>query len=533
MLRPFFDVAMLAPGRQLTFRRVVVGHVLFVAAAAWLLVGSGKIDGLTTLGYVLLSLAMVEGAAVIGWRLTQLPKSQALEFLLVSPVQPRRVFAAEALVGLGRFALAWLAALPVFLAMLLFGFVAPLDLLPLFVLPFVWGTATAAALTAWVYEPVLVRRLGELLGLLGVLIYLVVGVLAGEHLVQWLQVLPDGLARFVYDAVLFGHTMNPFGVVRYWFAPDAVEWVAVERLTWVTAVGLGLLAVAGVRAAFRLKGHFHDRHYTPQSAGRQAQTRQIGDRPLSWWAVRRVMEYSGRVNVYLAGGFALVYAAYLVAGDAWPAWMGRLVFQLFDLWGGPPTVATAMSVLAAVPAVFQFGLWDSTAQNRCKRLELLLLTHLSGRDYWHASLAAAWKRGRAYLLVAGLLWAALAISGRVAWWEALAAAAGAGVLWATGFAVGFRSFATGYQTSGLASLFTLGLPLLLFGLLKAGWTTLAGLVPAGLCHLPVSSGVNWGWTVGMLGWLALAVWLTRTGLANCDADLRAWYDANQGKKAEG
>src|SRR5262245_31676239 len=119
MLRPFFEVAMLAPGRQLTFRRVVVGHTLFVAAATWVLVGSGVADGLTTLGYVLLSLAMVEGAAVIGWRLTQLPKSQALEFLLVSPVQPRRVFAAEALVGLGRFALAWLAALPVFLAMLL------------------------------------------------------------------------------------------------------------------------------------------------------------------------------------------------------------------------------------------------------------------------------------------------------------------------------------------------------------------------------------------------------------------------------
>ncbi|MEO2091319.1 MAG: hypothetical protein ABGY75_17810, partial [Gemmataceae bacterium] len=167
------------------------------------------------------------------------------------------------------------------------------------------------------------------------------------------------------------------------------------------------------------------------------------------------------------------------------------------------------------------------------RLELLLLTHLTGRDYWHASLAAAWKRGRAYLLVAGLLWAALAISGRVMWWEALAAAGGAGVLWAVGFAVGFRSFATGYQTSGLASLFTLGLPLLLFGLLKAGWTTAAGLVPAGLCHLPVSSGVNWGWVAGMVGWLGVAAWLTRTGLANCDTDLRAWYDANQGKKAEG
>ena len=38
MLKPFFTIAMLAPGRQLTFRRVAVAHTLIVAAlsyAAW------------------------------------------------------------------------------------------------------------------------------------------------------------------------------------------------------------------------------------------------------------------------------------------------------------------------------------------------------------------------------------------------------------------------------------------------------------------------------------------------------------------
>lgn len=533
MLRPFFAVAMIAPGRQLTFRKVVVGHVLFVTAAAWALVASGAAGGLTTFGYVLLALAMVEGAALVGWRLTQLPKSQALEFLLVSPVQPKRVFLAEAAVGVSRFLLVWLTGLPVFLALLLTGFTAPADAGPLLALPLVWGVAVAALVTAWVYEPVAVRRVGELLAGFGVLVYLIVGVLAGENLVRWLQLLPEGLGRFLFDAIMFGHQMNPFGVVRYWFAPDAVDWVARERLTVVTGIGLGLMTAAGLRAAFRLKGHFHDRHYKPLTTERAAQTERIGDRPLSWWAVRRVMEYSGRVNVYLAGGFAVLYAAYIVAGDAWPAWMGKLVFQLFDRWGGAATVATAMCVLAAVPAVFQFGLWDSTVQNRCKRLELLLLTHLTGRDYWHASLAAAWKRGRAYLGIAFLLWAALAVSGRVAWWEAAAALAGGLALWAFGFAFGFRSFATGTQTSGLASLFTLGLPLLLFGLLRAGWTTAAGFVPTGLCHLPVTSGVSGSWAVGLLGLLAAAAWLTRTGLTRCEADLRAWYDANQGKKAEG
>lgn len=533
MLRPFFALAMIAPARHLTFRRVVVAHVLFLAAAAWVVVANGGDSGPAVFGYVLLSLAMVEGAALVGWRLTQLPKSQALEFLLASPVQPRRVFAAEAAVGFSRFALVWLAGLPVFLLLVVSGLLAPADLGPLAGLPVVWGAAVAATLTAWVYEPVLVRRLGELVALLGILVYLVVGVLAGEHLLVWLNHLPAGLARLLFDAIMFGHTMNPFGVVRYWFAADAVDRIAAERLGWVTLAGAGLFAAAAARAAFRMKGHFHDRHYKPLTADRAAQTEAIGDRPLSWWAVRRVMEYSGRVNVYLAGGFAVLYAAYVVAGDHWPAWMGRLVFQLFDRWGGPATVATAMCVLAAVPAVFQFGLWDSTVENRCRRLELLLLTDLSARDYWHASLAAAWKRGRAYLGIAGLLWLALVVGGWCQWWHALAAAAGGAAVWAFGFAFGFRSFATGSQTSGLASLFTLGLPLVLFGLLKGGFVALAGFVPTGLCHLPVTSGVSWTWAAGLVALSAGTAWLTRTGLARCDADLRKWYDANQGHKAAG
>jgi len=84
-------------------------------------------------------------------------------------------------------------------------------------------------------------------------------------------------------------------------------------------------------------------------------------------------------------------------------------------------VAAAMCVMAAVPAAFQFGLWDPTVPARCKRLELLLLTELTGKDYSLASLAAAWRRGRGYLVISGVLWLALAVSGRAAWYEVLAA----------------------------------------------------------------------------------------------------------------
>lgn len=531
MLTPFFAAAMIAPGRQAAFRRAAVGHVLVVAALAWVAANRRTPDVLTGVGYLLLVLGLVEGAALVGWRLTQMPKSQALEFLLTSPVQPRRLFLAEALVGVARFALVCLAGLPVLGGLVFTGVVGPGDLAVLAVMPFVWGVVAGLGLTAWVYEPVGVRRAGELVGLAGVLVYLVVGVLAAENLARWLAELPGWAGHALFDAVVFLRDWNPFGVVKFWFDPATVRWVAWERFERVHLAAAGLAVVLGARAASRLRGHFHDRHYRPIDSSRKSQLDAIGDRPLSWWAVRRVMEYGGRVNLWLAGGFCLVYAAYLVAGDQWPAWMGRLVFQLFEGWGGPAGVATAMAVMAAVPAVFQFGLWDPTVQDRCRRLELLLLTDLSGRDYWHASRSAAWKRGRGYLVAAGLLWLALGLSGRNSWPEVVAAAAGGGLLWAFSFAVGFRLFSTAGQTNGAASAFTLGLPLVMAGLVRTGWGNAAAFVPTGLCYTPTGLGLSWAWGASAVGYAAATVWLARRSLARCDANLRRWYDANQGKKS--
>ena len=112
---------------------------------------------------------------------------------------------------------------------------------------------------------------------------------------------------------------------------------------------------------------------------------------MSWWAVKRVTEYSGRINLWLAGGFSILYAVYVVNRDQWPTWMGRQAFEIFDRMGGIPALATALVGLAAVPAAFQYGLWDSNRQDRCRRLELLLLTGLTARDYWEAATAAAWR----------------------------------------------------------------------------------------------------------------------------------------------
>jgi hypothetical protein len=531
MLAPFFTVAMLAPGRQLSFRRLVVLHVGLLAGLTALAVRSDSPTSLGTIAQILLAVGLVEGAALIGWRLTQLPKSQALEFLLVSPVQPRRLFAAEAIVGVARFALVTLAGLPVLGLMVFAGLADWADLVPLGVMPFVWGVIAGLGLTAWVYEPVWVRRFGEWLGLAGVLAYLVVGVVAGENLRLWLAALPEAVGEFLFQAVMFLHTMNPFGVIRYWFAPEKADWLAWSRLRDLHLFAGSLLAAFALRGAFRLKGHFHDRHYKPIDSSRASQLEAIGDRPLSWWAVRRVMEYSGRVNLWLAGGFALVYAAFLVAGDAWPTWMGRLVFLLFESWGGAPLVATALVVMAAVPAAYQFGLWDATVESRCKRLELLLLSELNGWDYCHAALAAAWKRGRGYLVGAAFLWVALAVSGRIVWWDALAAAVGALAVWAFAFAVGFYGFTSGHQTNGIASLLTLGLPMVLYGLWQAGLPGLASLVPTAAAFVPLKTGVTWPWAAGFGLTSAAAATIAWRSLVRCEAALRAWYDANQGRKS--
>ena len=528
MLKPFFVIAMQSRGRQSTFRRVVVLHCLLTGVLSLVASQAETASMLTNVGYGLLCLGIVEGAALIGWRLTQMPKSQALEFLLTSPIQPKRLFLAEAIVGVCRFALIQLAGLPIVGGLLFSGTVDPQDLLVLWVMPFAWGLVAGLLLTSWIYEPQVVKGIGQLVAFGGVLVYLVIGVMAAENLLLWLQQLPEWLGAFIYHSVRFFHDLNPFGIVRYWFSGDRVDWIARERFFGLHAFVVFLIVAATTRAAYRLRGHFHERHYKPIDSSRESQLDKIGDTPLSWWAVRRVMEYSGKVNLWLAGGFCLIYAAYIVAGDAWPPWMGKLVFQLFENWGGPPAIATACVVMATVPAVFQFGLWDATTQDRCRRLELLLLTDLDEQDYWRASLSASWKRGRGYLVSAILLWFALGMSGRNTWSEVMASACAACLVWVFSFAVGFRAFSTGKQTSVVSSLLVLGMPMILVGLLKLGFVSAANFLPVGLIYMPLKSGLTPAWFAAYCFMTVGTVGLSRYGLARCDAGLRRWYNNNQG-----
>jgi hypothetical protein len=353
-------------------------------------------------------------------------------------------------------------------------------------------------------------------------------VLAGENLKNWLHLISDDVERWVINGFLAFHRFNPFAVLLNWLEnADGYPW---RSMLWLEAGALVACGLFLLRSMGRLKGHFHDLHYQPAADLSGAKRRPVSERPLAWWAVKRVMNYSGRINLWLIGGFGILYAAFAVAGDFWPPWMGRRVFELCDQIGGLGGLATGLVVLAAVPAAFQYGLWDANAQDRCRRLELLLLTRLQARDYWDAAAAAAWRRGRGYFAVAVLMWLAAAFSGRAEFAQILAAMAVGVLLWSLYFALGFRAFSRGIQTNGLGMLLTLGLPLAAYVLYRASYGSLAAIVPPG--------GV-YGACVGRFGWTGLAgaalcalatLAMAREALAHCDRDLRRWYDLNHRRK---
>ena len=510
-IAPFFALAMLSPNRQRSFRTAVCGHVLLTGIISAAVLRDAHL--LPIAGQVLLIAGIVEGAVLIGWRLTQIPKSQALEFLLVSPIQPKRLLMAEAAVGFARTAFITLAGLPALGLLWTFGRIKPEDLFILIAMPSTWACFSGLAVTVWAYESRTARRVCEWIGLAGVLVYLVVGVLAGEHLQLWVSGLPESMRWWIMEVYGWLHTANPFAVMHYWFEPHRIADMAAERFFGLSLATVGCCGLLLMRGAYRLSGHFHDRHYRPLPEGVPDESDSPGDRPLAWWAVRRVMEYSGRVNIWLAGGFGALYAAYTVAGDNWPPWMGRLIFQMVESVGGIPALSAGLIVLAAVPACFQYGLWDSSVSDRCRRLELLLLTHLDGNDYWFASAAAAWRRGRGYFLVAGILWFAAWIAEKATIATVLASVVSGVLLWSLYFSLGFWSFARGRQANGLGMLLTLGVPLITVILVKNGWPELAALTPSGNVWSAMAVGPTSAWLFGALlgGSAALALWLALRG----------------------
>jgi hypothetical protein len=540
MIYPFFALAAQSPTRQEAFRSTVLTHLLVLSGCAWYLLVRGS-NSVNVVGHVLLIMGIIEGAILIGWRLTQMPKSLALEFLLVSQLSPPRLFVAEALVGIARLALVTLSGLPILLFLttvnshdaregltLLPPRVLMLDLVPLLVMPFTWGLVTGLGLAAWAYESRSTRRWGERLTMALIILYLVVGVLAGEKLFSWVKLLPGNMGEPILMVFRSIHTHTPFALMENWLGPFAHAFV--EPVIFVEIGGLALVGVALTRASFRLKGHFHELHYRPIVDESRGPRGRPGDHPLAWWAVRRVTEYSGRINLWLAAGFGVLYAAYTVAGSAWPAWMGQGVFQIVEMAGGIPGVAVGLVVLGAVPAAFQYGLWDSNTQDRCRRLELLLLTQLDPVDYWHAAAVAAWRRGRGYAFVALLLGLAAVIAGKIGIMALAVAIASGVILWSLYFVLGFRAFTRGMQANSSGMLLTVGLPLAAFILFRFGWPAIAVLLPPAAIYAPLAGLPPLYWIPGPVIASAIALAVARRSLARCDAELRHWYEIYHGQK---
>jgi hypothetical protein len=76
------------------------------------------------------------------------------------------------------------------------------------------------------------------------------------------------------------------------------------------------------------------------------------------------------------------------------------------------------------------------------------------------------------------------------------------------------------------------MPFLLFALMRARLEPLAAFIPTAACYLPLKTGVTLAWGAGFALMLLVTVRLTDRGLAQCERELRAWYDANQGRKTE-
>lgn len=528
MLGPFFELAARSPSRQAAFRRALACHLLVLGGLTLVLLVQGPKGNPLFPALIMLTAGIVEGALLLGWRLTQLPRSQSLEFLLVSPIQPYRLFIGEALVGLAFLGLITLSGLPFYGLLLACGSLGALDLPLLILFPFTWGAITGLGLVVWAYEPRIVRQIGEGVMIGAVVFYLIVGVLIGEKILLWAEFLPPAWKLGLLRGIQQMHLNNPFSMMQVWWTEDLP--FALPRLLEFEAFSLFAVGALFLRACFRLQDHFRERHYFPAEDLSGKHRPEVGNQPLAWWAVKRVTEYSGQINLWLAGGFGLVYSIYLLAGPNWPTWMGQRVLQIFDFLGGAPMLTTVLAVLAAVPAAFQYGLWDSSNQDRCRRLELLLLTHLQAEDYWQAALAAAFRRGWGYFAVALMIWTAALGAGLMNVAQVLTATACSILFWGLCFVLGFRAFSRGIQANGLGLFLTIGLPTCCWLLSRAGYhTAAAAILPgtiyfSGLAHLD-----PWAVSGPILATL-LTLHLGRTGRAECDARLRQWYDQNHGQK---
>lgn len=529
MLYPIFLHAGRSVNRQSAFRWLLAMHLTIIGGTAVFGAALQLTNYSETIGFSVLIAGIVEGAIVVGWRLTQLPKSRSLEPMLLSPVPAPRIMIGEQLVGLTLLVNLCTSSAPVILGLVVLGLLDRREAAAYLMMALTWGCVTGFGLVWWAYEPAHVRRVGERVCLIGILIYLVVFGLAGEHLFRWLAALPLDIGVIVHRTILGFDENNPFGLVHQ-IAAGGKPGLA-TRMVLLEIAGVVLTLAFLARSAWRLKGHYVERHYRISQEERVAERHAIDEHPLSWWADLRVSEYPGRINLWLALCVSALYATFLLFGNYWPKWLGTNLFRVFELIGGVPGFVTVLMLLSAVPAAYQYGLWDSSIPERCRRLELFLMTQLGPVDYLRASWSAAWRRGRGYLAAAVLLWVASVGAHRFTPLSAmLAALAGMSVVLLY-FAVGFRNFARSQASTAMGFLLTVGLPLLTWALGAGGLGFLAACLPPGVVYYATVGAHSPAMVLSVIAAnVVIASWLLRRALLLFDVELRGWYDQHHGAR---
>lgn len=525
-------------------RRVRLGGVLVlgVLLAVWLVRRpSEPAETVELVTWSIFLVAIVVGGATTGWRVAQWPKSRAAEFLLVAPRSDWELVGSQVLSGMLRTALVVGASTPLVALLWGWGWIGAAQAAAILSISLMAAWVAGLLLAVVAYEPAWVRLWCERLVLALVVVYLVAFGLLGQRilppLVEWWSAHGGAPAGALVDVAAVWRYFNPFRLLGT--LGDAAPGALAVRTAAVLGL-LGLVLAAAVwRLVRRLRAHYWDENYsTPQAE--QESAGEVGRYPLAWWTVRRVSRFRGSVNLYLFWATTVLYCGWLVRGDAWPAWLGANQLRLIDSWGGAALLGAAALQLAVLPAAFLNGLWDSNSTQRAGRLELLLVTPLDARQYLWGSAAAAWTRGRAYLLAGLVVWMAAAATGHLTWPACLALSLVGGTQLLLYFALAFRQFArirgdAHAAAWGLA--LAVGLPLVSAGLLHLGWNDAALTTPLGASYLlaadradaaaaaarvPLATSEIVLLAAAVAVQVAASLWLLRGALVAFDREIREW-----------
>lgn len=540
MLGTFFQLQMAQSVQAARLRSLAVLSV-FALLAAWAVTGPDTAPRLVELvAWTQLFASIVVGGALTGWRVAQFPKSRAAEFHLVTPVPDWQWIAAEVGWGMLRTSFVVIAGAPAVAALWAAGWICAAQAAALLFIPLAGGWLSGIMLAVIAYEPLWLRRLLGHAVLASILAYLIVFGLAGRWVgprilawyTSWRNVSFVALAD-VEDIV---REMNPFRLL------GTLGRVDLEGLGTRVASIVGLLLFFSLlgfwRLVCRLRRHYLEENYGHVHAKKEYGSR-IADNPLAWWTARRVSRFKANVNLYLAWAVVGIFSIWLFERDRWPLWLGRDLMSFLESHGGAAMLAVVALQLATVPAAFLSGMWDSNLQQRLGRLELLLVTPLTPRQYMWASLVAVWTRGRGYVLAMLVPLIAMCLAGHQHAVTYLVLCLVAANYFLLTFAVAFRNFArTSPDRKGAAwgLAMSIGVPLLVWGLFAVRMGYAAAITPLGAIYLAAqSTGEQMRlsglspvvlWIVincSTIVYFLLSMWLLHKAVQHFDQEIRSWF----------